>query len=251
MIAAEAEYRAIRYTHPRCLDIARSRRPRPEEGAQIADMIPDSPLHRHVQVRALAAIRGCRSVQSRPHRFPAWERHLRPSPMFAPDARKVDRMDMNPDSVRSPRFARCGRRHRWRRPGRADARQHAGRRPGLRVLLVGSAARRSSITRAASAMDDECLRAFQSGRPRRCACLPHTTPFHIDAPRPPAPGRVFASSSIRSTDEFGWPRRNAFIQPLIDRILGRRVAALPQCGAAVWAASPMSFTQDAGGVSVP
>jgi 3-(3-hydroxy-phenyl)propionate hydroxylase len=65
-------------------------------------------------------------------------------------------------------------------------------------------------------MDDECLRAFQAiGLVERVR--EHTTPdqwlrFLT------AKGRCFASVEPR-TREFGWPRRSAFIQPLVDQVL--------------------------------
>lgn len=65
-------------------------------------------------------------------------------------------------------------------------------------------------------MDDECLRVFQAiglvDEVRK-----HTTPdqwLRFLTAR----GRCFASIEPR-TREFGWPRRNAFIQPLVDRVL--------------------------------
>lgn len=65
-------------------------------------------------------------------------------------------------------------------------------------------------------MDDECLRVFQSiGLADQI--LPHTTPDHWMRFLT-ARGRCFASVEPR-TREFGWPRRNAFIQPLIDQVL--------------------------------
>jgi 3-(3-hydroxy-phenyl)propionate hydroxylase len=65
-------------------------------------------------------------------------------------------------------------------------------------------------------MDDECLRAYQAVGLAQDV-LPHTTPnqwlrFVTRT------GRCFASVEPR-TDEFGWPRRNAFIQPLADQVL--------------------------------
>ncbi|WP_193176623.1 bifunctional 3-(3-hydroxy-phenyl)propionate/3-hydroxycinnamic acid hydroxylase [Oricola nitratireducens] len=65
-------------------------------------------------------------------------------------------------------------------------------------------------------MDDECLRSFQAiGLGETIAA--HTTPdqkmrFLTED------GRIFASIEPK-TREFGWPRRNSFIQPMIDKIL--------------------------------
>jgi len=86
---------------------------------------------------------------------------------------------------------------------------------GLRVLVLESGAQLIDYPRGVG-MDDECLRAFQSVG-LADSISPHTTPHH--AMRfVNGKGRVFASIEPK-TDEFGWPRRNAFVQPLIDRIL--------------------------------
>lgn len=65
-------------------------------------------------------------------------------------------------------------------------------------------------------LDDESLRAFQSvGLAEKVE--PHTTPMHWMRFVTPK-GRCFASIEPH-VDDFGWPRRNAFIQPLADRVL--------------------------------
>ena len=65
-------------------------------------------------------------------------------------------------------------------------------------------------------LDDESLRTFQSvGLADKV--LPHTTPWHAMRFLTPK-GRCFADIQPK-TDEFGWSRRNAFIQPLADRVL--------------------------------
>ncbi len=86
---------------------------------------------------------------------------------------------------------------------------------GLRVLLLEALESLIDYPRGVG-MDDECLRVFQAiGLADRV--VPHTTP-HQWMEFKTARGRTFAS--IRPvTDAFGWPRRNAFIQPLIDRVL--------------------------------
>src|SRR6266700_5452702 len=73
-------------------------------------------------------------------------------------------------------------------------------------------------------MDDESLRVFQAiglvDEVRR-----HTTPdqwLRFLTAR----GRCFASVEPR-TREFGWPRRNAFIQPLADRVLYEGLRRFP------------------------
>ena len=65
-------------------------------------------------------------------------------------------------------------------------------------------------------MDDECLRTLQ-GIGMAEAVLPHLTPYHWMRFVTKS-GRCFASIEPR-TDEFGWSRRNAFNQPLVDRVL--------------------------------
>jgi len=65
-------------------------------------------------------------------------------------------------------------------------------------------------------LDDESLRTFQAvGLANNV--LPHTTPWHAMRFLTPK-GRCFADIQPK-TDEFGWSRRNAFIQPLADRVL--------------------------------
>ena len=65
-------------------------------------------------------------------------------------------------------------------------------------------------------LDDESLRSFQSVN-LADKVLPHTTPWHAMRFLTPK-GRCFADIQPK-TDEFGWSRRNAFIQPLADRVL--------------------------------
>ena len=68
----------------------------------------------------------------------------------------------------------------------------------------------------ATGLDDESLRSFQSVS-LADKVLPHTTPWHAMRFLTPK-GRCFADIQPK-TDEFGWSRRNAFIQPLADRVL--------------------------------
>lgn len=65
-------------------------------------------------------------------------------------------------------------------------------------------------------MDDECLRTFQSLGLAE-AVLPHTTPHHIQR-FVNGSGRLLAQINP-SAETFGWPRKHAFIQPLVDREL--------------------------------
>ena len=85
---------------------------------------------------------------------------------------------------------------------------------GLRVLIAEALPELIDYPRGVG-IDDESLRAFQAAG-LIDAVLPHTTPNH--AMRfVNGKGRCFASIEPR-TDEFGWPRRNAFIQPLVDAV---------------------------------
>ncbi|MFH4347280.1 FAD-dependent monooxygenase, partial [Acinetobacter baumannii] len=73
-------------------------------------------------------------------------------------------------------------------------------------------------------IDDESLRTIQSvGLIKQV--LPHTTPNHAMRFLTPK-GRCFADIQPM-TREFGWPRRNAFIQPQVDRVLLEGLAAYP------------------------
>lgn len=65
-------------------------------------------------------------------------------------------------------------------------------------------------------IDDESLRTMQSiGLIDQV--LPHTTPDHAMRFLTPS-GRCFADIQPK-TREFGWPRRNAFVQPYVDAVL--------------------------------
>lgn len=88
---------------------------------------------------------------------------------------------------------------------------------GLRVLCLESLPELINYPRGVG-MDDECLRAFQSiGLTEKI--LPHVTPNQwmrfVNGK-----GRVFASLEP-DIDVYGWPRRNAFVQPLVDQALAQ------------------------------
>lgn len=86
---------------------------------------------------------------------------------------------------------------------------------GVSVLLLEAAERLLDYPRGVG-IDDETLRAFQTaGLVDRV--LPHTVPNHMTR-IVNGRGRVLAEIAP-STEEFGWPRKNGFIQPLIDRVL--------------------------------
>ena len=85
---------------------------------------------------------------------------------------------------------------------------------GLTVMIVEALPDLIDYPRGVG-IDDESLRTFQAAGLVE-AILPHVT--HQQAMRfVNGKGRVFASIDPR-TDEFGWPRRSTFIQPLIDRV---------------------------------
>ncbi|BBV76091.1 3-(3-hydroxy-phenyl)propionate/3-hydroxycinnamic acid hydroxylase [Raoultella planticola] len=73
-------------------------------------------------------------------------------------------------------------------------------------------------------IDDESLRAMQ-GIGLVDHVLPHTTPWHAMRFLTPK-GRCFADIQPM-TDEFGWPRRNAFIQPQVDAVMYEGLQRFP------------------------
>ncbi|VVD65627.1 3-(3-hydroxyphenyl)propionate hydroxylase [Pandoraea communis] len=86
---------------------------------------------------------------------------------------------------------------------------------GVRVTIIEKLDQLIDYPRAIG-LDDEALRVFQAVG-LTDALLPHTTPDHWMRFLT-RDGHCFASIEPR-TDEFGWSRRNAFIQPLADRVL--------------------------------
>jgi 3-(3-hydroxy-phenyl)propionate hydroxylase len=116
---------------------------------------------------------------------------------------------------------------------------------GLRVVVLEERVALIDYPRGVG-MDDECLRAFQAAGLIE-QVLPHTTPNHY-VRFVNGRGRVFASIEPQ-TDEFGFARRNAFIQPLIDQVLAaglqRYAGAELRLGTGL-----KSFMQDADGVTV-
>jgi 3-(3-hydroxy-phenyl)propionate hydroxylase len=94
---------------------------------------------------------------------------------------------------------------------------------GIQVLVIEKLDQLIDYPRAIG-IDDEALRAMQSiGLIDQV--LPHTTPRHAMRFLTPK-GRCFADIQPM-TDEFGWPRRNAFIQPKVDAELYRGLARFP------------------------
>lgn len=116
---------------------------------------------------------------------------------------------------------------------------------GVSVLVLESGAELIDYPRGVG-MDDECLRSFQAVGLAE-AVLPHTTPSHWMR-FVTASGRCFASIEPR-TDEFGWSRRNAFIQPLADRVLLDGLARYPNVEIR-YSHTLDTFVQDDAGVSL-
>lgn len=88
-------------------------------------------------------------------------------------------------------------------------------RAGVRTVLLEALDSLIDYPRGVG-MDDECLRTFQ-GIGMAEAVLPHTTPHHIQR-FVNGSGRLLAQINP-SAETFGWPRKHAFIQPLVDREL--------------------------------
>lgn len=116
---------------------------------------------------------------------------------------------------------------------------------GVRVTLIEKLDQIIDYPRAIG-LDDEALRVFQSiGLADQLA--PHTTPDHWMR-FVTKDGHCFASIEPR-TDEFGWPRRNAFIQPLADRVLYEGLARFAHVDV-LFGHDVNGFAQDAQGVSI-
>ncbi len=116
---------------------------------------------------------------------------------------------------------------------------------GLRVSIIERLPELIDYPRGVG-MDDECLRAFQSVGLAE-AVLPHTSPNHWMYFLTKS-GRRFVSVEPR-TDEFGWPRRNAFIQPLADGVLAEGLKRFAGCEIH-FATTCETFAADADGVTV-
>jgi 3-(3-hydroxy-phenyl)propionate hydroxylase len=116
---------------------------------------------------------------------------------------------------------------------------------GLRVIIIDALGKLIDYPRGVG-MDDESLRAFQ-GIGLVQDILPHIT-HHQIMRLVTGKGRVFASIDPQ-TDEFGWPRRNAFIQPLIDQVLADGLSRYPTVRLAL-GHTAQTITQDASGVTL-
>lgn len=94
---------------------------------------------------------------------------------------------------------------------------------GVEILVVEKLDKLIDYPRAIG-IDDEALRAMQSvGLVENV--LPHTTPWHAMRFLTPK-GRCFADIQPM-TDEFGWSRRNAFIQPQVDAVMYEGLSRFP------------------------
>ncbi|MEM5446969.1 bifunctional 3-(3-hydroxy-phenyl)propionate/3-hydroxycinnamic acid hydroxylase [Paraburkholderia guartelaensis] len=116
---------------------------------------------------------------------------------------------------------------------------------GVRVTLVEKLDQIIDYPRAIG-LDDEALRVFQSIG-LADALLPHTTPDHWMR-FVTKDGHCFASIEPR-TDEFGWPRRNAFIQPLADRVLYEGLSRFEHVDV-LFGHTVNAFEQDTQGVTI-
>lgn len=116
---------------------------------------------------------------------------------------------------------------------------------GLRVCVLEAGADLIDYPRGVG-MDDETLRTFQTAGLVE-AVLPHTIPHQL---------LVFVDAKQRDlarlappTAEFGWPRRNGFVQPLADRVLFEGLERFDSVDVRFFS-RVTGFTQDADGVDL-
>jgi 3-(3-hydroxy-phenyl)propionate hydroxylase len=116
---------------------------------------------------------------------------------------------------------------------------------GLRVRVFEAGADLIDFPRGVG-MDDETLRTFQAAG-LVDAVLPHTIPHQL---------LVFVDAKHRDlarlappTAEFGWPRRNGFVQPLADRVLLDGLSRFDHVDLA-WSSRVTGFTQHDDGVDL-
>lgn len=116
---------------------------------------------------------------------------------------------------------------------------------GVEVVLIEKLDHLIDYPRAIG-IDDEALRTIQSiGLINEV--LPHTTPYHSMRFLTPK-GRCFADIQPK-TDEFGWSRRNAFIQPQVDAVLYRGLKRFDNVKV-IFSRNVQKFEQDAEGVTL-
>ncbi|HEY4805424.1 MAG TPA: bifunctional 3-(3-hydroxy-phenyl)propionate/3-hydroxycinnamic acid hydroxylase [Paraburkholderia sp.] len=116
---------------------------------------------------------------------------------------------------------------------------------GVRVTVVEKLDQIIDYPRAIG-LDDEALRVFQSIG-LADVLVPHTTPDHWMR-FVTKDGHCFASIEPR-TDEFGWSRRNAFLQPLADRVLYQGLDRFEHVQV-LFGHSVNAFEQDTQGVTI-
>lgn len=116
---------------------------------------------------------------------------------------------------------------------------------GVQVLVIEKLESLIDYPRAIG-IDDESLRTIQAfGLIDQV--LPHTTPWHAMRFLTPT-GRCFADIQPM-TDEFGWPRRNAFIQPQVDGVMFSGLERFDNVRC-LFARDVTSFSQDGDGVDL-
>jgi len=116
---------------------------------------------------------------------------------------------------------------------------------GISVIVVEQLASLIDYPRAIG-IDDESLRTIQSlGLIEQV--LPHTTPNHAMRFLTPK-GHCFADIQPM-TREFGWPRRNAFIQPHVDKVLLENLKNYDKTQI-LFSRDLSQFSQDADGVTL-
>lgn len=116
---------------------------------------------------------------------------------------------------------------------------------GVRVTILEQLDQLIDYPRAIG-LDDEALRVFQAVG-LADALLAHTTPDHWMR-FVTKDGHCFASIEPR-TDEFGWSRRNAFIQPLADRVLYEGLKRFGHVQV-LFGHAIEAFAQDAEGITI-
>ena len=116
---------------------------------------------------------------------------------------------------------------------------------GVRVLLVEKSDTLVDYPRAVG-IDDEALRTMQTAG-LVDEVLPHTIPdqkiYMITG------DRTILSEVNPTTREFGWPRRNGFVQPLVDRVLVTGLERFPSVTVR-FGAEVVDLIEDVDGVGV-
>lgn len=116
---------------------------------------------------------------------------------------------------------------------------------GVEVIVIEKLDQLIDYPRAIG-IDDEALRTIQSVG-LIDDVLPHTTPYHAMRFLTPK-GRCFADIQPM-TDEFGWSRRNAFIQPQVDAVLHRGLSRFDNVKV-MFSRAVEEFKQDANGITL-